>query len=109
MAAGDVNHRPRRARHGCQTIVARSPASRSWPDCGRYWNAFSLIYDYTVGFALSDRSTVNEQRIQDQATRLRLHNVLKSLPADQFPALFAIGEHVCEVTLGQVVRFGRVT
>jgi len=56
--------------------------------------AFSLIYDYTVGFALSDRSTVNEQRVQDPATRLRLHTFLRSLPGAQFPALVAIGEHV---------------
>jgi AcrR family transcriptional regulator len=56
--------------------------------------AFSLIYDYTVGFALSDRSTVNEQRVQDPATRLRLHAFLRSLPPGQFPALVAIGEHV---------------
>jgi hypothetical protein len=56
--------------------------------------AFSLIYDYTVGFALSDRSTVNEQRVQDPATKLRLHTFLRSLPAGQFPALVAIGEHV---------------
>ncbi len=56
--------------------------------------AFSLIYDYTVGFALSDRSTVNEQRVQDPATRLRLHTFLRSLPGGQFPALVAIGAHV---------------
>ncbi len=56
--------------------------------------AFSLVYDYTVGFALSDRGTVNEHRVQDPATRLRLHEFLRSLPADQFPALVAIGEHV---------------
>lgn len=56
--------------------------------------AFSLIYDYTVGFALSDRGTVNEHRVQDPATRLRLHDFLKSLPASQFPALAAFGEHV---------------
>jgi AcrR family transcriptional regulator len=49
--------------------------------------AFSLIYDYTVGFALSDRGTVNEQRVQDSATRLRLHEFLTSLPAGQFLAL----------------------
>src|SRR6266702_208277 len=55
--------------------------------------AFSLIYDYTVGFALSDRSTVNEQRVQDPATRLRLHTFLRSLPGGQFPALVAIGAH----------------
>ncbi len=56
--------------------------------------AFSLIYDYAVGFALSDRSTVNEQRVQDPATRLRLHTFLRSLPASQFPALAALGEHI---------------
>lgn len=56
--------------------------------------AFSLIYDYTVGFALSDRGTVNEQRVQDPVTRLRLHTFLRQLPVGQFPALAAIGEHV---------------
>ncbi|HEX9552706.1 MAG TPA: TetR/AcrR family transcriptional regulator C-terminal domain-containing protein [Streptosporangiaceae bacterium] len=55
---------------------------------------FSLIYDYTVGFALSDRGTVNEQPVQDAAIRLRLHKFLRSLPPGQFPALVAIGEHV---------------
>jgi len=56
--------------------------------------AFSLIYDYTLGFALSDRTTVNEQRVQDTATRRRLHAFFRSLPADRFPALAALGEHV---------------
>jgi AcrR family transcriptional regulator len=56
--------------------------------------AFSLIYDYTLGFALSDRTTVNEQRVQDPATRRRLHAFFRSLPADRFPALAALGEHV---------------
>jgi hypothetical protein len=56
--------------------------------------AFSLIYDYTVGFALSDRGTVNEQPVQDAAIRLRLHKFLRSLPAGQFPAVVAIGEQV---------------
>ncbi len=56
--------------------------------------AFSLIYDYTVGFAVSDRSTVNEQRVQDPTTRHRLHAFLRSMPAGQFPALVALGEHV---------------
>ncbi len=56
--------------------------------------AFSLIYDYTLGFALSDRTTVNEQRVQDPATRRRLHEFFRSLPADRFPALAALGEHV---------------
>jgi TetR/AcrR family transcriptional regulator, tetracycline repressor protein len=56
--------------------------------------AFSLIYDYTLGFALSDRTTVNEQRVQDNATRHQLHEFFRSLPADRFPALGALGEHV---------------
>jgi AcrR family transcriptional regulator len=56
--------------------------------------AFCLIYDYTLGFALSDRTTVNEQRVQDIATRHQLHAFFRSLPADRFPALAALGEHV---------------
>ena len=56
--------------------------------------AFSLIYDYTLGFALSDRTTVNEQRVQDPATRRQLHAFFRSLPAGRFPALTALGEHV---------------
>jgi AcrR family transcriptional regulator len=56
--------------------------------------AFSLIYDYTLGFALSDRTTVNEQRVQDPATRRQLHAFFRSLPAGQFPALAALGEHI---------------
>ncbi len=31
--------------------------------------AFSLLYDYTLGFALSSPTSVNEQRVQDAATR----------------------------------------
>ncbi len=56
--------------------------------------AFSLIYDYTLGFALSDRTTVNEQRVQDTATRHKLHAFFRSLPADRFPVLAALGEHI---------------
>jgi len=56
--------------------------------------AFSLIYDYTLGFALSDRTTVNEQRVQDPATRHQLHAFFRSLPADRFPALGALGENL---------------
>jgi AcrR family transcriptional regulator len=56
--------------------------------------AFSLIYDYTLGFAFSDRTTVNEQRVQDTATRHQLHAFFRSLPAGRFPALAALGEHV---------------
>jgi TetR/AcrR family tetracycline transcriptional repressor len=56
--------------------------------------AFSLIYDYTVGFALGDRTSVNEQRVQDAATRRELHAFLRSLPTDRFPTLVALGDHV---------------
>jgi AcrR family transcriptional regulator len=56
--------------------------------------AFSLVYDYILGFALSDRTTVNEQRLQDAATRRQLHAFFRSLPSDRFPALTILGEHV---------------
>jgi AcrR family transcriptional regulator len=56
--------------------------------------AFSLLYDYTVGFALSGPSSINEQRLRDGATRSRLHTFLRSLPPDRFPALVALGAHV---------------
>jgi AcrR family transcriptional regulator len=56
--------------------------------------AFRLIYDYTLGFALSDRTSASEQRLQDAATRHKLHAFLRSLPADRFPVLAALGEHV---------------
>ncbi len=56
--------------------------------------AYRLIRDYTLGFALGDRTTASEQRIQDAATRRELHAFLRSLPADRFPVLAALGEHV---------------
>jgi AcrR family transcriptional regulator len=56
--------------------------------------AFWLTYDYTVGFALSDRTTVNEQRVQDTTTRRELHAFFQSLPARRFPVLTVLGEHV---------------
>jgi TetR/AcrR family tetracycline transcriptional repressor len=56
--------------------------------------AFSLVYDYTLGFALSDRTTVNEQRVHDPATRRQLRAFFRSLPPDRFPVLAALGEHV---------------
>jgi AcrR family transcriptional regulator len=66
--------------------------------------AFSLIYDYILGFALSDRTTVNEQRVNDTATRRQLHTFFRSLPADRFPALTALGEHIWASNRDQ--RFG---
>ncbi len=56
--------------------------------------AFALVYDYTLGFALSSPTSANEQRVQDTATRNELHAFLRSLPADRFPTLVALGEHV---------------
>ena len=55
--------------------------------------AFRLIYDYTLGFALSDPTTPGEQRIQDTATRAELQAFLRSLPASRFPALTALGAY----------------
>jgi AcrR family transcriptional regulator len=57
--------------------------------------AFFLLVDYTVGFAVSSpRTSVNERRVRDQATRTQLHEFFRSLPPDRFPALVALGEHV---------------
>ena len=56
--------------------------------------AFRLIYDYTLGFALSDRTSASEQRLQDTTTRHQLHTFLRSLPTDRFPVLATLGEHV---------------
>ena len=57
--------------------------------------AFFLLVDYTVGFAVSSpRTSVNEQRVRDPATRTQLHEFFRSLPPDRFPALVALGEHV---------------
>ncbi len=57
--------------------------------------AFFLITDYTIGFAVSStRASANEQRVRDAATRTQLHEFFRTLPADRFPALVALGEHV---------------
>jgi AcrR family transcriptional regulator len=57
--------------------------------------AFFLLVDYTIGFAVSGtRTSVNEQRVRDAATRAQLHEFFRSLPPDRFPALVALGEHV---------------
>jgi TetR/AcrR family tetracycline transcriptional repressor len=58
-------------------------------------HAFFLILDYTIGFEVSSpRISANEQRVQDAATRQRLHEFFRSLPGDRFPTLIALGEHV---------------
>jgi TetR/AcrR family transcriptional regulator, tetracycline repressor protein len=56
--------------------------------------AFFLLVDYTIGFAVSPPASVNEQRVRDPATRSQLHQFFRSLPADRFPTLVALGEHV---------------
>jgi len=57
--------------------------------------AFFLVVDYTTGFAVaSARTSVNEQRVRDAATRNQLHEFFRTLPADRFPTLVALGEHV---------------
>jgi hypothetical protein len=56
--------------------------------------AFSLLYDCTLGFALSSPTSTNEQRVRDTAIRINLHAFFRSLPADTFPSLVALGEHV---------------
>src|SRR5215216_842986 len=57
--------------------------------------AFSLLVDYTIGFAVSSpRTSINEQRVRDTAIRTQLHEFFRSLPPDRFPALVALGEHV---------------
>src|SRR6201999_2348160 len=55
--------------------------------------AFRLVYDYTLGFALTDPSSPAERRLRDTATRQQLHAFLRTLPADRFPALAAHGAH----------------
>jgi len=57
--------------------------------------AFFLVVDYTIGFEVSNTHTsLNEQRVQDTATRMQLHEFFRSLPGDRFPTLIALGEHV---------------
>jgi AcrR family transcriptional regulator len=56
--------------------------------------AFFLLLDYTIGFAVSGPTSVNEQRVGDDAIRAQLHEFFRSLPPDRFPALVALGEHV---------------
>jgi AcrR family transcriptional regulator len=55
--------------------------------------AFRLIYDYTLGFALSDPTSPAEHRVRDTATREQLHAFFCALPADRFPALSAYGRY----------------
>ena len=68
--------------------------------------AFWLVYDYTTGFAVSDRTTDNEQRVHDPATRLQLHEFFRSLPATSFPVLAILGEQVWADNRDQRFRAG---
>jgi TetR/AcrR family transcriptional regulator, tetracycline repressor protein len=56
--------------------------------------AYSLVYGYTLGFALDGPASANEQRIRDSTTRAELHAFFRSLPPERFPAMVALGEHV---------------
>jgi AcrR family transcriptional regulator len=53
---------------------------------------YHLIHDYTVGFALADRASVTEERLQNPTTRRRLLDFLRSLPGDRFPLLGNLAE-----------------
>jgi hypothetical protein len=57
--------------------------------------AYSLIYGYTLGFALDGPGSVNEQRVRDAETRTELHAFIRALPPDRFPTLVVLGGHVC--------------
>jgi AcrR family transcriptional regulator len=57
--------------------------------------AFFLLIDYTTGFAASSPAiSTNEQRVRDRHTRAQLHGFFRALPADSFPTLVSLGEHV---------------
>ncbi len=56
--------------------------------------AYSLIYGYTLGFALDGPGSVNEQRVRDAETRAELHAFIQALPPDRFPTLVVLGGHV---------------
>jgi AcrR family transcriptional regulator len=56
--------------------------------------AYHLVHDYAVGFALSDRASASEHRVQDPATRQELRTFLRSLPTERFPRLASSGELV---------------
>jgi TetR/AcrR family tetracycline transcriptional repressor len=56
--------------------------------------ALFLLVDYSVGFAVTTPASANDQRLRDPATRAQLHQFFRSLPADRFPALVALGGHV---------------
>jgi TetR/AcrR family transcriptional regulator, tetracycline repressor protein len=71
-----------------------TPLHEAGPPAREAALAYRLVYDYTVGFALGDRATAGEQRLQDAQTRREFTAFLRSLPADQFPVLAVTGEQV---------------
>src|SRR6266498_2221317 len=80
--------------HRLRAVLEDHPGAAGFP-AKQAGLAFFLVIDYTVGFAVSSpRISVNEQRVRDTATRKRLHEFFRSLPADRFPTLVALGEHV---------------
>jgi AcrR family transcriptional regulator len=57
--------------------------------------AFFLIVGYTLGFEVSNtKSSANQQRVQEPATRHQLHQFLRSLPEDRFPTLVTLGDRI---------------
>jgi AcrR family transcriptional regulator len=68
--------------------------------------AFRLIYDYTLGFALADPASPAEQRLHDSAAREQLHSFLCSLPDSRFPTLAAHGIHAWADDREQRFTFG---
>lgn len=58
-------------------------------------HAYFLVVGYVLGFETGNTHTsANQQRVQDPATRRQLHRFFRSLPADRFPTLVALGHHV---------------
>jgi AcrR family transcriptional regulator len=56
--------------------------------------AYFLLVDYTVAVAVAASPTsVAARRVGDQATRQQLHEFFRTLPAERFPTLVALGEH----------------
>src|SRR5213076_2776910 len=77
--------------HRLRTVLENHPGIagllKTRDPLGPHSLALALVYDYTLGFALSSPTSVNEQRVKDTATRNQLHAFLRSLPPDRFPTL----------------------
>jgi AcrR family transcriptional regulator len=58
-------------------------------------HAFFLIVGYTLGFETGNtRTSENQQRVHDPATRKQLHHFFRTLPTDRFPTLAALGHRI---------------